>query len=66
MSRLIAGRLPEPTKRATVHDTDESGDWSTLPAQRRMEIQQIMRRAMSSRYRRLVSDYHRRLAEQEE
>ncbi|HDZ20814.1 hypothetical protein LCGC14_0269050 [marine sediment metagenome] len=66
VSRLIAGRLPEPTKRATVHDTDESGDWSTLPPRRREEIQQIMRRAMSSRYRRLVSDYHRRLAEQEE
>jgi len=63
-SRLVPGRVPAPTRLSTIHESDETGDWATLPPRQRQEIQQIMRRSMSQRYRRLVSDYHRRLSEE--
>ncbi|MHC4562405.1 MAG: hypothetical protein ACYS8X_06495 [Planctomycetota bacterium] len=63
-SRLVPGKLPEPSRLATVHDSDESGDWASLPPRKREAIQQIMRKTMSDRYRWIVSDYHRRLAKE--
>lgn len=63
-SRIVPGELPETMRIVTVHDTDESGDWSQLPPRRQEEIQEIMQRGMSGRYRQLVADYHRWLAEQ--
>jgi tetratricopeptide (TPR) repeat protein len=63
-SRLVPGKLPEPSRLANIHDSDESGDWASLPPRKREAIQQIMRKTMSDRYRRIVSDYHRRLAKE--
>ncbi|MHC4986292.1 MAG: hypothetical protein ACYTFO_09080 [Planctomycetota bacterium] len=63
-SRLVPGELPEPMDLASVHDTEESGDWAQLPPRRQEEIQEIMRQGMSGRYQQLVEDYHRWLSEQ--
>ena len=63
-SRLVPGELPEAMELASVHDTEESGDWSQLPPRKQEEIQEIMRQGVSGRYQQLVADYHRWLAEQ--
>ena len=63
-SRLVPGELPEAMDLASVHDTEESGDWAQLPPRKQEEIQEIMRQGMSGRYQQLVEDYHRWLSEQ--
>jgi len=62
-SRIVPGQRPA-VVRLTVHDSDESGDWATLPPRRREEIQKILRRKIAARYRRLGSDYHERLTDE--
>jgi len=64
-SRIVPGQLPAVVRLTRVHDTAEDGDWATLPPLEREKIEQIMRQKMSRRYSRLVSDYHKRLAETE-
>ena len=63
-SRIVPGQRPAPVRLTTVHDSDESGDWATLPPRRREEIQKILRQKIAARYRRLVSDYHERLTDE--
>ena len=63
-SRIVPGRLPEAVRGATVHATDESGDWADLPPRRREQLYEIARRNTSERRRRITTEYHRRLTEE--
>jgi len=62
--RLVPGRLPKPVRGAHVHATDESGDWANLPPRKREQLQEIARRNMSQRHRRITTKYHQRLTEE--
>ena len=63
-SRIVPGQRPAIVRLTSVHDSDETGDWATLPPRQREEIQKILRQKIAARYRRLVSDYHERLSDQ--
>lgn len=63
-SRIVPGRLPKAVRGTSVHDTDESGDWANLPPRQREQLQEIARRNMSERHRRMTTRYHRRLSEE--
>ena len=63
-SRIVPGQTPEELRLTEVHDSDESGDWASLPPRKREEIQKILRQKIATRYRRLVFDYHERLTDE--
>lgn len=63
-SSLPPGVVRRPPKDAsTIRPTNETGDWARLPPREKQQIEQVMRKLISQRYRSAISDYHTRMAE---
>ncbi len=58
------GARSDPNRGANVHDTDESGDWASLPPREREKYQELVRRGMDDRYQEISREYHEELAEE--
>ncbi|MCE5277284.1 MAG: hypothetical protein ABFD92_02890 [Planctomycetaceae bacterium] len=63
-SMVVPGAVNRPGKLAAVRNTSESGDWSQLPPRKREELDAMMRKVISERYRDLIRDYHSAVAEE--
>ncbi len=64
-SAVVPGSVERPRNLGTIHPTDETSDWSSLPPRERDRLQQIMKKVMSERNRDLVSDYHSSLSQEQ-
>ncbi|MCE5325679.1 MAG: tetratricopeptide repeat protein [Planctomycetaceae bacterium] len=63
-SMLVPGAVNRPGQLPAVRNTSESGDWSQLPPRKREELDAMMRKVISERYRDLIRDYHSAVAEE--
>jgi tetratricopeptide (TPR) repeat protein len=63
-SHLRNGDTTRAGKGTDVHDSGEKGDWSSLPPEQQQKLEQIRQRMISERYRDIISDYHKRIAEE--
>jgi HPt (histidine-containing phosphotransfer) domain-containing protein len=63
-STLREGETTRAGKGSDVHDTGENGDWSALPPEQQQKLEQVRQRLLSERYRDIISDYHKRIAEE--
>jgi tetratricopeptide (TPR) repeat protein len=64
VSALVPGSVARPTMQSQTHNTNETGDWATLPPRERQKIEQLRTKVMSERYRDLISKYRTKVAEQ--
>jgi hypothetical protein len=64
VSALVPGPVARPTVQSQTHNTNETGDWSTLPPRERQKVEQLRTKVMSERYRDLISKYRTKVAEQ--
>jgi delta 1-pyrroline-5-carboxylate dehydrogenase len=64
VSGLVPGSVARPTMQSQTHNTNETGDWATLPPRERQKIEQLRTKVMSERYRDLISKYRTKVAEQ--
>jgi tetratricopeptide (TPR) repeat protein len=64
VSALVPGPVARPTAVSQTHNTNETGDWSTLPPRERQKVEQLRTKVMSERYRDLISKYRTKVAEQ--
>jgi len=62
-SALVPGAVRRPARGEGDVAAGESDDWAQMPPRQRQQLQQIMRKVISERYRDIISDYHRKLAE---
>lgn len=63
-SFLVPGRVERPTNLSTTRPTGGQDDWASMLPRERIRIQEAVYKNMSERYRRIISDYYTRLAEQ--
>jgi|GEM_PF-1460934 len=64
VSALVPGPVARPTTLSQPHNTNETGDWATLPPRERQKVEQLRTKVMSERYRDLISKYRTKVAEQ--
>lgn len=64
VSALRGGDTTRAGKLSDVHQSKENGDWSSLPPEQQQKLEQLRQRMVNERYRDIISDYHKRIAEE--
>ncbi len=54
----------DPSRGTNVHDTEEHGDWASLPPREREKYQELVQRGMDDRHQEISREYHEELAEE--
>lgn len=64
VSGLPPGNAPRPEGLSEIHPSDASDAWGKLPIRQREKLVELFKKQYPDRYRQMLEDYYRRLAEQ--
>lgn len=65
-SGLRGGDTTRATKLAGIHSSKENGDWSSMPPEKKEQLETLRNRLVGERHREIISEYKRRIAEGDE
>ena len=63
VSRLVGGSSPRPANLSEIRPSEPGEDWGRLPRRQREKLLETFKEGMPERYREMLRDYYRRLAE---